>query len=77
MCVITFRVIVDILVWVSSVVAVVSHRSANRRTSATADDVPVAISKTITKFDNFKPQLSVYLYLYRVMDAVLRMESEF
>lgn len=47
-CVITFRVIVDILVWVSSVAPLGIH--ANRRTSLTTDDAPVAISKTITKF---------------------------
>lgn len=72
-CAIRFRVILDILVWVSSVVPLVRHRCANRRTSATADDVPVAISKTIANFDNFTPQLSVFLYLYCAMDAVLRM----
>ncbi|PZC73064.1 hypothetical protein B5X24_HaOG210128 [Helicoverpa armigera] len=62
-CVITFRVIVDILVWVSSVVALVSHRSANRRTSATADDVPQAISKTITNFENFNKFIYLSLSL--------------
>lgn len=61
-CVITFRVIVDILAWVSSVVAVVSPRSANRRTSATTYDVLVTIPKPITNFDNFRLLLAVYLY---------------
>ena len=71
-CVITFRVIVDIRVGFKCR-SPGEHRAANRRTSATADDVPVAISKTITNFDNSKPRLSVYLYLYCAMDAVLRM----
>lgn len=71
-CVITFRVIVDIRVGFKCRRSG-EVRAANRRTSATTDDVPVAISKTITNFDNSKPRLSVYIYLYCAMDAVLRM----
>lgn len=68
-CVITFRVIVDILAWVSSVAAVVSHRFANRRTSATTNDVLVTISKTIEHLTSLS-----HVYLFICIFFVYRMQ---